>query len=43
MHEDERALNIQAPDLEPRATGHIGEIIEIIKQLIEQRFCLRSR
>ncbi len=38
MHEDERALNIQAPDLEPRATGHIAEIIEIIKQLIEKDF-----
>mgnify|MGYP003893242827 CR=1 FL=1 len=38
MHEDERALNIQAPDLEPKATGHITEIIEIIKQLINKDF-----
>ena len=38
MHEDERALNIQTPDLEPRATEHISEIIEIIKQLIETDF-----
>ena len=38
MHEDERALNIQAPDLEPRATAHIGEIIAIIKQLIDKDF-----
>ncbi len=38
MHEDERALNIQAPDLEPRATAHISEIIEIIEQLIQKDF-----
>jgi cysteinyl-tRNA synthetase len=38
MHEDERALNIQAPDLEPRATAHITEIIDIIKQLIKKDF-----
>jgi cysteinyl-tRNA synthetase len=38
MHEDERALNIQAPDQEPRATAHISEIIEIIEQLIQKDF-----
>ncbi len=38
MHEDERALNIQAPDQEPRATAHISEIIEIIEQLMQKDF-----
>jgi cysteinyl-tRNA synthetase len=33
-HEDETALGIQRPDLEPRATGHIAEIIAMTTQLI---------
>lgn len=33
MHEDERALGVLAPDLEPRATGSIDAIIALIKQL----------
>src|SRR5690554_2675638 len=31
-HEDERALNILPPDVEPRATGHIAEIIAMIER-----------
>ncbi|WP_299011716.1 cysteine--tRNA ligase [uncultured Shewanella sp.] len=34
MHKDFAALNIQAPDFEPRATLHIPEIINIIETLI---------
>lgn len=34
MHSDFDALNILRPDLEPRATHHIAEIIEITEQLI---------
>ncbi len=34
MHEDERALGILPPTLEPRATGHIQEILDIIQTLI---------
>jgi len=34
MHKDFDALNILRPDLEPRATHHIPEIIEITEQLI---------
>ncbi|OFC61161.1 cysteine--tRNA ligase [Candidatus Erwinia dacicola] len=34
MHKDFAALNILPPDLEPRATRHIGEIIELVKKLI---------
>lgn len=34
MHEDERALAVLPPDIEPRATGHIEEIIAMIERLI---------
>jgi cysteinyl-tRNA synthetase len=33
FHKDSAALGLVIPDIEPRATGHIAEIIEIIKQL----------
>jgi cysteinyl-tRNA synthetase len=34
MHKDFAALNILPPDLEPRATHHIPEIIELVSKLI---------
>ncbi|RMF18327.1 MAG: cysteine--tRNA ligase [Gammaproteobacteria bacterium] len=34
MHEDERALGVLPPDVEPRATDHIREIIRLIETLI---------
>jgi len=36
MHEDERILNVAPPDKEPRATGHITEIISMTRELEEQ-------
>ncbi|OSM98927.1 cysteine--tRNA ligase [Lonsdalea populi] len=36
MHDDFSALNILPPDVEPRATRHIGEIIELVVQLIDR-------
>lgn len=36
MHEDLEALGCQPPSAEPRATGHISDIIELIQRLIEQ-------
>ncbi|AXW88567.1 MULTISPECIES: cysteine--tRNA ligase [Lonsdalea] len=36
MHDDFRALNILPPDVEPRATRHIGEIIALVQQLMER-------
>lgn len=36
MHEDERALGIQRPDQEPRATGHIDQIVAMIETLMEK-------
>ena len=35
-HEDMAALNDAGPDIEPRATDHIAEMVEIIAILIEQ-------
>ncbi|MFB6434584.1 MAG: cysteine--tRNA ligase [Candidatus Malihini olakiniferum] len=37
MHADFDALNILRPDLEPRATHHIAEIIELVGQLIARK------
>jgi cysteinyl-tRNA synthetase len=38
MHEDERALNVQSPDIEPRATSSIHDIIAMIEKLIANEF-----
>lgn len=42
MHEDERALSILPPDHEPRATGHISEIVSMIQVLIEKDMAYRA-
>ena len=36
MHEDAAALGVLPPDLEPRATDHLPEIIRMIERLIER-------
>ncbi len=41
-YEDMDALNIQRPDIAPRATGHIIEQIELIKELIAKGFAYES-
>ncbi|PJX14006.1 cysteine--tRNA ligase [Halomonas sp. 141] len=38
MHEDEARLNVLPPSQEPRATGHIGDIISMIETLVEKGF-----
>jgi cysteinyl-tRNA synthetase len=38
MHEDAAALGVLPPTLEPRATGHIGDILRMIETLIERGF-----
>ncbi|MGM0831231.1 cysteine--tRNA ligase [Halomonas qinghailakensis] len=38
MHEDEARLNVLPPSHEPRATGHIDDIIAMIETLIEKGF-----
>ena len=42
MHEDEQALGIMRPDHEPRATGHIDQIIDMIEVLVEKDFAYRA-
>ena len=42
MHEDEKALAILPPDQEPRATGHIDEIISMIEILIDKEFAYKA-
>ena len=42
MHEDEAALAVLPPDVEPRATGHITEIVEMIKVLVEKDMAYRA-
>ncbi|KGY12876.1 cysteinyl-tRNA synthetase [Vibrio tubiashii] len=38
MHADFDALNMKRPDIEPRATEYIKEIIELVEKLIERGF-----
>lgn len=38
MHEDERALGVLPPSQEPRATGHIDEIIAMIEALMAKGY-----
>ncbi len=35
MHEDERALNVLPPDIEPRASQSIGDILRMIQSLLD--------
>ena len=37
MHEDFDALNMERPDIEPRVTTHMNEIIDMIKVLVEKQ------
>ena len=36
MHADEAALGVQPPDAEPRATAHVGDMLDIIGRLQEK-------
>lgn len=38
MHEDEDRLSVLRPDQEPRATGHIDDIVEMVSTLIEKGY-----
>ena len=42
MHEDFAAINLLLPDVEPRVTGHISEIIDIITRLMDKGFAYQS-
>src|SRR5699024_12204089 len=38
MHEDEAALGLKQPDIEPRATAHVDQIVAMIERLIERDY-----
>lgn len=42
MHEDFAALNLLPPDLEPRVTENIPEIIEIVQTLIDKGYAYQA-
>lgn len=42
MHADEQALGVVAPDAEPRATDHVGDMLAIISRLEENGLAYRS-
>jgi len=42
MHEDERALGVQEPSAEPKATDNIEAILEMITKLIETDYAYRG-
>ncbi|WP_026375316.1 cysteine--tRNA ligase [Aestuariibacter salexigens] len=37
MHEDFAAINLLEPDVEPRVTTHMDEIIDVIQRLVDQK------
>jgi len=41
-HEAMRALNVQSPSIEPRASGHIIEQIETVKKILEAGYAYES-
>jgi cysteinyl-tRNA synthetase len=42
MHKDFAALNLMEPDIEPRVTGHMDEIIDVIQRLVDKGFAYQS-
>ena len=42
MHEDEAALSLVRPDQEPRATGHIDQIVSMIEKLLVSDHAYRA-
>ena len=42
MHEDERALGVVRPDLEPQATGHIENIVAMVQKLLDRDYAYRA-
>jgi cysteinyl-tRNA synthetase len=43
MHEDERALGILPPDIEPRATDAIDQIVYMIESLIKKGMAYQGK
>jgi cysteinyl-tRNA synthetase len=42
MHEDFAALNLLEPDIEPKVTEHMPEIIDVIQRLVDKKYAYVS-
>ncbi len=42
MHEDERSLGVLPPTLEPRATGHMDDILDMVQTLVDNHYAYRA-
>lgn len=42
FHEDISELNALLPDIEPRATGHINEMIDLVKHLVDNGYAYEA-
>lgn len=42
FHEDIAELNALPPDVEPRATGHIAEMIDLVKRLVDRGYAYEA-
>ena len=42
MHEDEKALSVLPPDIEPRATEHIASMISMIDTLVQKDYAYKA-
>ncbi len=42
MHADEKALGVEPPDFEPRATQHVGKMLDIVRLLEEKGLAYRA-
>lgn len=42
MHEDERALGVLPPDMEPRATAHISDILKMVQTLVDNHYAYQA-
>jgi len=43
FHQDASELGVLAPDVEPRATHHIGQMIQMISRLVEQGYAYEAQ
>ena len=42
MHEDFASINLLEPDIEPRVTEHIDEIVDVIQRLVDNKYAYQS-
>ena len=42
MHQDERTLGVLPPNFEPRATGHMDDILDMVQTLVDNHYAYRA-